>query len=264
MKISFYLMTALLGLGVSPLALTQTPPPATYDVSTVKPSASKDDAMMLNWAKDHLKADNVTLAWMLTSAFHARRDQISGEPAWAKDQHFDIVAKLTDTDPAIVDKLTTDQHRALLLALLVERFGLKYHTETKQLPTYNLVPAKNGLKLTSAASPGDKAKRVNGQCDGCTWWGNNEVRAHDIDLPTFAEMLAGQLERNVHDDTGYTGKIDVALKWAPDLGTQPPSDADALPPLPQALEKQMGLHLVATKGPVTVYIVDRLNPPSDN
>jgi uncharacterized protein (TIGR03435 family) len=245
-------------------AHAQTAVPTTYDVSTVKPASSKDNGMMLNWRNGELKAENVTLQFIMTAAFHARPDQISGLPAWAKDQHFDIAAKLTDTDPAVFDKMTQEQHRALMLALLIERFGLKYHTEVKRMPTYDLVPAKNGLKLTPAASPGDKDKQVNGQCDGCSYWGNNEVKAHDIDLPIFAEFLAAQLERNVHDATGYTGKIDIALKWAPDLGTRPASDDDALPPLPQALEKEMGLHLVSTKGPVRLYVIDQLNQPSDN
>lgn len=265
MKIRFCLLFALVGASLPCFVPAQTSTPATYDVSTVKPSPPGKDGMMLNWGHGELKAENVTLAWIMTSAFHARLDQISGEPAWAKDQHFDITAKLTDTDPAVVDKLTPDQHRALLLALLVERFGLKYHTETKQLPTYDLIPAKTGLKLTPAGTSGDKSKQVNGVCDGCTYWGNNEVKAHDIDMPSFAEMLAGQLERSVHDGTGYTGKIDVMLKWAPDLGTRPASEDDAaLPPLPGALEKGMGLHLVSTKGPVTLYVVDQLNQPTDN
>lgn len=55
---------------------------------------------MLNWGNSELKAENVTLEWMMTNAFHARMDQISGEPTWVKDKHFDITAKLTESDNA--------------------------------------------------------------------------------------------------------------------------------------------------------------------
>jgi uncharacterized protein (TIGR03435 family) len=199
----------------------------------------------------------------MTSAFHARTDQITDLPSWAKDQHFDIVAKLTDTDVATAEKMTTDQHRALLLALLIERFGLKYHLETRELPVYDLAPAKDGLKLTPAPNSGDKTKSVYGQCSGCTSWGNNQIMGHDIDIPTVAELLAVQLKRN--DRTGFTGKIDVKLKWAQDLGAESVSEEDvALPPLPVALEKQMGLRLVSGKGPVKLYVIDHLDKPSAN
>ena len=146
------------------------------------------------------------MEWLITNAFHARSDQISHEPGWAKEKHFDITAKLLEFDEASFKQMTPDQHRALLLALLVERFGLKYHVETKELPIYSLVPDKNGLKLLPAATSTEKSKQVDGLCDGCSSWGNNEVKAHGIDMAAFTEMLADQLERDVRNDTGYTGK----------------------------------------------------------
>ena len=143
--------------------------PSAYDVSTVKPAAVGNEGMGLNWRDAQLKAENVTLEWILTSAFHARKDQITGAPGWAREKHFDISAKLTDIDPATAAKLTADQRRALLVALLAERFGLKYHVETKEMPTYDLVPAKSGLKLTPAVNSGsDNTKQM---CSGCSYWG---------------------------------------------------------------------------------------------
>ena len=239
--------------------------PATYDVSTVKPSTKADDGMMLDWRNAQLKANNVTVSWILTVAFDIRRDQLSGQPDWAKEQHFDISAKLLDADPATVDKMSEDQHRALLLALLVERFGLKYHAETKEMATYDLLPAKKGLKLTPAADSGDKTQRVYAMCSGCFAWGHNSVTGHDIPLATLTRMLSSQLERTVNDRTGYSGKIDIQLKWAPDLGTKPATEEDAaLPPLPQALEEQLGLHLAASRGPVKLYVIEHLDKPADN
>lgn len=246
-------------------APAQSSVPTTYDVSTVRPSAPGNQGMSINFGSAGLKADNVTLEWIMTSAFHARVDQISGAPAWAKDKHFDIAAKLTDTDEATLKKMDAEQHRALLLALLVERFGLKYHVDTREMPTYDLVPAKGGLKLTPAVDSGVKDKEVNGVCAGCTYWGDNEMKAHDIEVSGFAEMLAGQLGRSVHDGTGYSGKIDVKLKWARDLDAKPASDEDAtLLPLPQTMEREMGLHLAPTRGPVKVFVIDRLDEPSAN
>lgn len=240
--------------------------PTTYDVSTVKAVAGPaKGGMGLNWRNGALKADNVTLGWLLTVAFHARADQVSGAPSWAKEKHFDITAKLTDADPTAVEKMSADEFRTLLLSLLVERFGLTYHAETKEMLTYDLVPAKGGLKLTPAADSGDKNKEVYGACSGCIYSTSHGLKAHDIAMTTFMEFLTGQLGRSVHDGTGWTSKIDVNLNWAPDLGAQPGTDEDAdLLPLPQALEKQMGLHLSPTRGPVKLFVVDHLDEPSAN
>jgi hypothetical protein len=53
---------------------------ATYDVSTVKPAKAGQNGMMLDWAHAEPNARNVTLAWIMTSAFHARTDQITDLP----------------------------------------------------------------------------------------------------------------------------------------------------------------------------------------
>ena len=257
----------LIGLytGTPAVMCAQDGVPTTYDVSTVKLASTEETGMMLNFGDAKLEAKNVTLAWILQSAFGARKDQISGTPDWAKEKHYDIDAKLVDTDAAVLSKLSPEQRRALLLALMVERFGLKYHEETKNMATYDLLPSPKGLKLTAARDSGDASKQVNGECSGCSYWGNNEVKAHDVSLSHVADLIAAQVERTVNDRTGYTGKVDVMLKWAPDLGTKPASDEDALvPPLPQALEEQLGLHLQPSRGPVKTYIVDHLDKPSDN
>lgn len=221
--------------------------------------------MGLSWRFAALQATNVTLQWILNSAFHARQDQVLDLPNWAKEQHFDITAKLTDMDAATAEKLTQDQHRALLLALLTERFGLKYHVETKQMPTYDLAPGKDGPKLTAALDPDDKTKTVYGLCGGCASSRENEIAGHGISTSQFAELLAAQVKRDVYDRTGFQGKIDVKLKWARDSGTAPVSDEDAaLPSFAEALQTETGLRLVPTKGPVKLYVIDHLDQPTEN
>lgn len=250
---------------LGPALHAQSKPPTMYDVSTVKPSTKTDNGWSVNWNHGQLKADNITLTWVLTAAFDIREDQLTGLASWAKEQHYDINAKLLDADPAIVEKMSPEQDQVLLLALLVERFGLKYHVETKEMATYDLLPAKAGLKLTPAAYSGDKSKQVYDTCSGCFSWGDTYMTAHDVPFTSLTKVLANQLKRTVNNRIGYSGKIDVKLKWAPELGTGTMSDEDAgLPPLPRALEDQLGLHLQPSHGPVKLYVIDHLNKPSDN
>ncbi len=250
---------------LGPALYAQSKPPTMYDVSTVKPSTKTDNSWGVNWNHGQLKADNITLSWILTAAFDIREDQLTGQPNWAKEQHYDINAKLLDADPAVVEKMSPEQDQVLLLALLVERFGLKYHVEVKEMATYDLLPAKAGLKLNPAAYSGDKSKQVYDTCSRCFSWGDNYVTAHDVPFTSLTRVLANQLKRTVNDRTGYTGNIDIKMKWAPELGTGTVADEDAgLPPLPRALEEQLGLHLQPSRGPVKLYVVDHLDKPSDN
>jgi len=235
-----------------------------YDVSTVKLARQGSIVSNINWGRDELKVDNTTLLSLMANAFHARPDQISGQPSWASDLHFDITAKLTDSDPETLAKLKGEQHRALIRALLVERFGLKYHEETREMQIYELEPAKGGLKLTPATSSGDTSS-LNGVCSGCIFIGAHDIRAHDFEMTNFIEVLGKILKRTVNDRVHYPGKIDINLRWEPDVVTGDSSAEDAsLPPLPIALEEQMGLHLFAMRGPVTIYVIDHLQKPSGN
>jgi uncharacterized protein (TIGR03435 family) len=76
---------------------------------------------------------------LLTTAFRVKPYQISG-PSWMSEQRFDILAKIPEGG-------STDQVPEMLQALLAERFGLKYHRESKEHEMYGLVVGKNGPKL---------------------------------------------------------------------------------------------------------------------
>jgi uncharacterized protein (TIGR03435 family) len=236
--------------------------PGSYDVSTVKPSNDESHGMMLNWGEDRLEAKGVNLKWMVMNAFHLRDDQIVGLPSWATDQHWDIDAKLTDVDKETLKKLDTDQHRALLRSLLQDRFALKSHTETKVLPTYDLLPAKSGLKL----QPGSTDKKIPGVCPGCSMTGREDLKAQNVNMSLLVEMIAGQVQRDVTNHTGVpdSKKVDVVLHFLPQDGKPANGDDGASEPLPAALEHQLGIKLVSTRGPVTLLVIDHLDKPNDN
>ncbi len=75
----------------------------------------------------------------------------------------------------------------------------------------------------------------------------------------LAKQLSGELRRPVHDETGLTGQYDFKLEWAPDL------DASATgPSIFTALTDQLGLRLESKKGPVQVYVIEKIEHPSEN
>jgi uncharacterized protein (TIGR03435 family) len=94
-------------------------------------------------------ASGVTVKMLIQQAYDLKDYQISGGPSWISTERYDIVAK------AETPNITREQLRVLLQSLLAERFNLKIRRETKQLPIYALVVAKNGPKLNkSETQPG--------------------------------------------------------------------------------------------------------------
>jgi uncharacterized protein (TIGR03435 family) len=87
------------------------------------------------------------------------------------------------------------------------------------------------------------------------------------------KMLAGQLSiqlgRPVTNETGLDGQYDFKLEWTRDLPAGPPSSDEPVsatsgPSIFTALTEQLGLRLESRKGPVPVYIIEKIEKPSEN
>ena len=96
-------------------------------------------------------------------------------------------------------------------------------------------------------------------------------------MPSLSAQLSEILGRPVQDKTGLTGTYDLKLEWAPDeyqvamfqsMGVPEGFGAPAAdwkgPSLFAALEEQLGLKLDAQKGPVEMFVIDRIMRPSGN
>lgn len=99
---------------------------------------------------------------LVRRAFGVEDDRILGLPSWARSDKYDIQARVGDLEVPKWMQLTRDQKGGVLLPILVSRFNLKFHHETKPLPIYALVIAKNGPKFHEA-KPGEiYPKDING------------------------------------------------------------------------------------------------------
>jgi uncharacterized protein (TIGR03435 family) len=202
-------------------------------------------------------ARNVTLRLLLTMAWQMRLYQISGGPPWVDSERFDIIAKAGH-------EVESDQMMQMVQTLLEDRFRLVARRETRTMPVYALVAAKNGLKLQSGpcdvagASCGPVRIFVNGM-EGQT------------SMPLFTWMLSDFLGRQVVDDTKFAGNFAVHLKWTPDGSTPGNRSGDLLPATPgsdpsffTALEEQLGLRLEPRRGPVETLTVEHAEKPTGN
>lgn len=258
----------------------------TFEVATVKPSSrdlGRSFHIHIWWNDNTYSTENTTLRDLIRTAFHISNAQLSGGPEALLDSRFDISAKISDEDYANLKKLPRDDFdRALPLmmqALLADRFGLKFHTETRELPVFDLVVDKSGSKLQAVtdpppefpgagkAVPGPAAAKPSGNTTVRIGRNEASMSSSGGTLASLVAMLERQSEldgRIVIDKTSLTGRYSYSLKWSPQrLTTSPDPGADG-PSLFTALKEQLGLRLESSKGPVPVIVIDAVSDPTPN
>jgi len=233
-----------------------------FEVATIKP-AGVSPGPGLNVTATELRARSISLADLITFTFELHLTQVLGLPGWAETEGYEIVAKLPQGgDPSDV------QIRTMLKNLMQSRFGLSFHTETRELSVYTISIGRNGpagIKMVKNATNG---QRVGAQGLGRTVFSG-------ITIAGFAGQLQLRvLDRPVIDRTGLTDRYDFTLNWRPDEFQFPRATAaqraaavagaDALPDLFTAVQEQLGLKLDATKAPVDVLVIDKVSRPSEN
>jgi uncharacterized protein (TIGR03435 family) len=230
--------------------------PLVFEVASVKENKSTQ-GYGVRFTPDGLSASGVALKSILQAAYNQYNDQYwSGMPAWMESARFDIQAKF---DPALFQNPTDDQRRAMLQALLAERFKIVIHTETRELPEYALVVIKGGTKLRDA-NPGTLMRDDKNQLY-CRAGLTNFRQCTMFEFARDARIVG--VDRIVVDRTGLTGRYDFELNYASPGSTAPPG-ADAPPDIYEALQDQLGLKLEPIRGPVPVFVVDHVERPSEN
>ena len=204
------------------------------------------------------RAVNVTLRDLLEVVYGIPETRMLGGPAWASTDKFDLEAK---ADAKFNDRLATlsveqgkQQKCQMLQALLADRFQLAAHSELREMPIYAMVIAKGGPKLARTD--------VNGTLTGGR--GRIGITGADDALAILAFELSWRLSRPVIDRTGLTGHYALTLNWTEDDGPSPDAGTNNPPSLFTAIQEQLGLKLEATKGPVSILVIDHAGKPSAN
>jgi len=274
----------------------QEPQPArlAFDVVSVKRSAPDAGGSMVGDGRGQYRAINVPVRVTITNAWNLRDHQIVGAPDWLARDRFDIVAKEPE------GTFTDEQRRLMMQALLIERFKLKAHLETRERPLYNLVllradgrlgPDLNPTAVNCAAlrkeraaggaAPAEPTKPIPNvdervPCSQRMFFGPQGVtiNASGRTLDQIATMLGTYADRTVVNKTGLAGEYDILLKFRPEAGgpmgsLAPPLSTSADPSadlatLRIAAQEQLGLRLESARGPVQVLVIDSISPPTED
>jgi uncharacterized protein (TIGR03435 family) len=253
-------------------------PPINFDVVSVKLDTADDTAkpgLRMSRDGDSITYQNLPLFYIVifSNNFH-RFDRVYGMPEWTKKEKYDVTAKVAVADVPEFRKLNAQQKLTLFQKVLADRFKLKFHRELREMPVYDLIVAKGGVKMTEA-KPGetypDGFNAKYGQSMLFTSYGRLEAQGSGMgDLALF--LSGADIGREVLDKTGLTGKYDFTLHWARDLGAgSPAGGAASSPPLEDAgpsvftaIQEQLGLKLEPAKGMVECFVVDHVEPPTGN
>ncbi len=253
-----------------------------FEVASVKQSFDRS-IQHVRPLPGRLTAD-ASLQVLMQYAYGVQPFQIEGGKDWPMPGRYQIDAR--------ADGNASRARLFLMLqSLLEDRFQLKTHRETRDLPVYALAVTRGGLRLSPPkdgacvdspadapdewaggrmAAPGEipSAKGLCGSASVHLEPTGPRIEGGRIAMTELVRTLSLVLGRSVIDKTGFTGFFDLKLDFVPDETTStlppPPLDTD-LPglSLAQALH-QLGLQLESTKGPVEVIIVDHAERLSGN
>ncbi len=189
-------------------------------------------------------------------AYGLRDFQILGAPAWLGRDRFEIEA--TVERPS-----SKDQIQQMVQTLLAERFRLKLHRETREIPVFALVVGNNGPKLTTAK---DDDLTCGG--DGCFSVENGTMHANSGTMSRFVLILTPNLNRPVVDRTNLTGHYDFSLTYdQSSVNTNiptPTSEFHTEGPSIFTAVQDIGLKLEPQKVPFEMLVIDSVDHPSQN
>jgi uncharacterized protein (TIGR03435 family) len=251
------------------------PRPA-FEVVSIKINRSGSDGGTIGPRGSRLMATNVTLQALLQYAYWTPgrwllEAQLIGEPNWARTERYDVEAKAEgDT------RIAGEQNRAMMRSLLEDRFQLKAHLETRDMPVYNLVLAKNGPKLSEDQTPPDPKQMLiafategsqlsplpRGALRMVTGPSTTVLTGSGISVARIVQLLQGKSDRIVIDKSGVTGLLDVKLTFAQNLSGDVGGSDPAAPSLFTAIQ-QIGFKLEPAKAQLEVLVVDSVQRPSE-
>ncbi len=253
----------------------QAPAAPSFEVATIRPSdAGPQAGALLNFpAPNRLSATNFSLRMLIGSAFGPELGQgyqVAGGPDWLERDRFVVLGQA----PA---GATRPEMFGMLRTLLVDRFGLKYHVETREVDAYALVSGRSDGRL------GPKMTKWDGNCNGkpappaqpnatgprcAAFFRPPGMVMRGVTMTVLANMLSAQfsnLGRPVVDKTGLGGEWDFDLEtsFAPAAANAGNPDT-AAPSVFVALQEQLGLKLEPTRTSVKVFVVDSAQRPAEN
>jgi uncharacterized protein (TIGR03435 family) len=232
-----------------------------FEVASVKPAAGGEWNGIYTYPGGRVECRGCWLQYLVQWAFDIQGFQLVGGPAWIAAERYDIVAKppasskSSKSNPPYSKAPLNEEQRQMLQSLLMDRFQLQYHRETRQGPVYLLVRGKKPLRMEDSK---DK--------DGYPWSGGlgggaivgDGLAGTNESMADLAWRLSRYLGRPVLDRTGLPGSYDFRIEYQTD---DPRPDTISVI---MTTVQDLGLKLEVSKGPIDSIVIDHAGKPSAN
>ena len=266
-----------------PVVPAQTPTRA-FEATSIKRNPPRDALPIAAVRGDRFIAPSTTVRDLIRVANLVEEIQIDGGPGWIESERFAIEATAGPN-------ITAEDARAMIRAMLADRFKLKTHIEKRDLQGFNLIAVRGNSSdrrpsgpqcapLRSPAGipapppppppPGGGAQVLPltagtalskcGAALGPFWFS-----ARAISFEQFAMLLSRTIRRPVVDRTNLTGPYDFDLTFQPESLAPSPIQAPAdAPSIFTAVQEQLGLKLDPQRVPTDVIVIESVERPSEN
>jgi uncharacterized protein (TIGR03435 family) len=246
------------------------PPPLTeFETATIHPSRPEATDHFYRVNGGQMEIHGYTLRQLVALAYQTDGSMTLGGDKWVDTDRFDVIAKAPPTIP-------WEMRWSMLRSLLADRFRLAIQKEVRPVDVYALTLAKDAAKLQKS----DGSER-----SGCKAGSTDGFRTYtclNLTMAQFANALRDAapmyINRPVVEQTGLAGAYNSSLSWVivPTMQARtaknsesrdeasPASDPTGGITVFQALEKQLGLKLIAQKQPMAVMVIHEASPPTDN
>ena len=193
---------------------------------------------------------------LIKIAYNVRGRQVLGGPPWLEETKYDIVA-----DPDAVPGKPAEAHDPRHGPPLPpgERFHLVSHTEQQDFPVLALTLDPKAPPPT----PSDPNLKGNNGMFGRRDGDDVIFQFSGTTIPQLLGFIMNTFQdKQLVDETGLTGTYDITFRLA-GFG-QGPVSSDAMGSALVVAAQHAGFKLVAKKAPLTVVVVDHIDPPTPN
>lgn len=225
---------------------------AIIEVSVVRPHPPAVVHNNFRFSKDRFELEDQPIMKLIAIAYSLNPHQIVGAPGWVSDDHYDMSGTTNLTTDA-----TVPQQQQLLRQLLNERFGLKFHRESREMSAYALQVVKGQPKLLPAVNADAQPLETT---DGHEWERTENFRSYS--MADFVMLQQLFMDRPLVDQTGLTGRYDFKLTYS--YGNPTDTNAETAPPIFTAIQEQLGLKFEPVKAPVDTFVIDHIERPTPN
>src|SRR5580693_7471762 len=134
-----------------------------YDVASIKPHKDDNSGRSFSGSSqpdDGYSATNTTLRNLIFAAYSsASHSELSGGPSWINEDRYDVEARFDGETIEALKKLSPRERRLarqhMLQMFLKERVRVEVRLSTKEVPSFDLVVGKGGLKIKEALDPNE-------------------------------------------------------------------------------------------------------------